>query len=116
MSIIGAFQRVSFFKNWNHTCKCDNVRCVDNVRFYFFGNCCEKLVGETAQNKRIRLFDIFYIETISRFVFGGIYVILCLPKFEAYFVYILGKILVLICFRISRKNVYAVSISFEFVV
>ena len=42
---------------------CVVFKCVDNVGFHFFANCCEKLEG-TFENKRVCFFCINYTETI----------------------------------------------------
>ena len=70
-------------------------------------------------SKKGSFFSIVYIETINRFVFGGIYFndrFDTFPSFKHILFMFLEKLLVMICFKISSKNVYAVSTSFEFVV
>ena len=102
------------------TCKltCVVFRCMNNVRFYLFGSVVKNMLKKLLRTKRVYFFGIVYIETINRIVFGGIYInnrFYILPRLKHILIMLLEKNLIVICFRISNKNVYEVSIAFEFV-
>ena len=66
---------------------------MDNIRFYLFGNCCEKLTEGTVYNERVCFLCVIYTETIDRSVFGGVFVnnrFYTFPDFRHTF-YVLGK-------------------------
>ena len=93
---------------------------MDNVRFYFLTIIVKNLLTELLRTKGSVSSKLFTLrQLIDLFVFGGIYVnnrSYTFPSFKHILFMFLKKVLVVICFRVSSKKVYSISISREFFV
>ena len=86
--------------------------------FFFFAIVVKNLLKELLKTKEPVSLGTIYIEASNRFVFGSIYVnyrFYTFPSFKPTLFMFFEEMLVVIHFRVCRKNVYAISVSFEFV-